>query len=82
MNAPAKMKYCEACNKHIQKSSFTKHLKSKLHLHNVGGVASPEARPPEVLQQQQPRTVPTFKKLARAKINLSNRELDKKLLNT
>ena len=83
MGAPVNIKYCEACGKHIHKSSFTKHLKSKLHLHHVGGVIPPEAGPlSEPVEQQQPQTVPTLKKLARAKINLSKKELDKQIVHT
>ena len=80
MDAPANMKYCDPCDKHILTSSFAKHLKSKLHLQNIGGVTPPESRPlPEPVEQQQPQAVPTFKKLARAKIHLSTRELEKEV---
>ena len=80
-NKTQKFKHCEICNKQIRRSPFTKHLKSKLHLHNVGAVLPPEAGPPEPVQQQA-QPVPTLKKLARAKINLSNKELGKILSKT
>ena len=79
MDAPANMKFCEMCNKHIHKSSFAKHLKSKLHLQNIGAVIPQEAGP---VRQQQPRarSAPTLKQLARAKVNVSNRELEKEIV--
>ena len=64
-------KYCEACEKHIHTSSVSMHLKSRLHLQNFGAV------PPELIQQA--RAIPTLKTLARAKVNLSNRELEREI---
>ena len=83
MNATHYMKYCESCDKQIHTSSFVKHLKSKLHLQKNGGVIPPEPRPlPEAVEQRQPRArpIPTLKQLARAKVNLSNRELEKEIV--
>ena len=43
---PTNTKYCEACDKHIHTSSFSRHLKSRSHLQNIGVVPpEPEAQP-------------------------------------
>ena len=71
---PTNTKYCEVCDKHIHTSSFSGHEKSKIHLHNFGVV------PGEPIQRRA-RLVPTLKQLARAKVNLSEKELAKHMIN-
>ena len=69
------MKPCEVCTKDIHRSSFAKHLKSELHIQNEVII------PPNFFHEVrlEPRAVPTSKTLARGKINLSNRELEKEV---
>ena len=67
-------KYCEVCDKHIHTASFSRHEKSKIHLHNIGVV------PGDPIQRRA-RSVPTLKQLARAKVNLSEKELAKHMIN-
>ena len=76
-NQMQKFKHCEVCNKDIHRSSFAKHLKSKIHNQNVQIISSNFFD--ELIQKQQARTVPQLKNLARAKINRSNRELAKEI---
>ena len=84
MDTTHHMKCCESCDKQVHTSSFVKHLKSKLHLQKNGGVIPPEPRLlPAVVEQRQPRArpIPTLKQLARAKVNLSEKELAKHMIN-
>ena len=79
-----KFKHCEACKKDIHTISFSRHLKSKLHLHKIGAVIPPEAGTPEPVQQQaraRARAIPILKTLARAKANLSEKEIAKHMIN-
>ena len=75
-----RFKNCEVCNKDIHRSSFTKLLKSKVHEENEKIIPTnffnePRQRP------QQARIVPTLKTLARAKVNLSDKEIGEHMLN-
>ena len=68
-------KYCEVCDKQVHTSSFTRHLKSKLHLQKNGGVIPQEPRVlPAVVeeqqQQQQPRARPIPPKQNRRNIEI------------
>ena len=75
-----KFKKCEVCNKDIHKSLFAKHLKSKVHAENEKII--PHQFFDELIQpRQQPRTVPTLRKLARAKVYLSEKEIGERMVN-
>ena len=67
-------KYCEVCDKQVHTSSFTRHLKSKLHLQKNGRVIPQEPRVlPAVVeeeQQQQPRARPIPPKQNRRNIEI------------
>ena len=66
-------KYCEVCDKQVHTSSFTRHLKSKLHLQKNGGVIPQEPRVlPAVVEeeQQQPRARPIPPKQNRRNIEI------------
>ena len=79
------IKYCEVCKEDVHRSSFAKHLKSKLHETNAK-IIPPTFFKEDVKPRPQPkpRVVPTLQKLARAKINPSNcwkKSWKKRLLN-
>ena len=71
---PTNTKYCEVCEKHIHTSSFSRHEKTKIHLHNICVV------PGEPIQRRA-RSVPALKQLARAKVNLPEKALAKRMIN-
>ena len=77
----AQYKHCDVCNKQIHRSSFAKHLKSKLHEANALLISPNLFEEPIRQRAQQARTVPTLRKLARAKVNLSNKEVGEHMLN-
>ena len=74
INDPNK-RYCEKCEIIIHRASFAKHLRSKKHLNLQPNIADTLIQP--TTSAINPKTL---QELARDKIKLTNRELDKKWL--
>ena len=81
INDPDK-KYCEICDIHIHRASMSKHLKSKKHLNklqnnneNQGNITNK----PSSSKEDKNFNPKSLKELARDKIKLNDRELNKEI---
>ena len=68
-------KYCERCNIIIHRASYAKHLKSKKHLQDQ----KDKLIQPTTSKEEKINNPKSLKELARDKIKLSNRDLDKEI---
>ena len=71
-------KYCERCNIIIHRASYAKHLKSKKHLNNNENQEN-IINKPSSSKENKNFNPKSLKEIARDKIKLSNKDLDKEI---